>query len=219
MSGYRPTYADFLDLRNKFLDLCGDYTLLEMMHGIKSHRDLSVMEVNPSFLAARKKDGQESFDVLISLVAYMDRVAQMGTPAIDDAWPCLVDILEGFSGVHESFKPLWAMATAWGVDVGQIEEVVRQGRVGRPTRSSPIASDRLELWQVGNEVLAYFGGEDPGRHDFSREYLKRRGGPVRYGEHSNPGSSVVRRANKVLKSSDGYEGLIRFLRGPRPEQK
>jgi hypothetical protein len=73
---------------------------------------------------------EEALGAALELLELLED-ADVRMPEID-AIQALTAARDEYLAVYEPFKPLWALAKSWGVDVGQIEEVVRQGRVGRP---------------------------------------------------------------------------------------
>jgi hypothetical protein len=85
----------------------------------------------------KQEEALDSANELLYLIADVKRMAETDAVAI------LTDACTKYSVVYESFKPLWALVKAWGVDVsglddweGDIDEVITKAKArgGRPPR-------------------------------------------------------------------------------------
>ena len=158
MAGYVPTYDDYSDLRHRFMELIQDYFLVVKFSGLGGPDDVGL---GPEILAMKFERAENTVNNLMKIVQTMDFLADSpGVKDLHDSWFNLVDILDGYSGVHERFKPLREMAKAWDMDIG--EEVAN--RVGRPKGSSKYQTPESILELVGPYIKALKGeGKHPTR--------------------------------------------------------
>ena len=111
MTRYVPPYADYCDLRDKFMELVCDYLLLYEMRGVKSYEDIDLSQIFPERYEYRRDEALRTAEYLLDTVEHIDVLAQYAAAELGDVWPNLVAILERV-GPHDSFKPLWVVAKA-----------------------------------------------------------------------------------------------------------
>jgi hypothetical protein len=210
MPGDPPT-DEYFRVRDQLREIFEDYVFLFAMRGVQY--DVDVYR-DGAELDRRANQALEDAKYLDGLLRHLHTLATTNPAALHQEWPEVLDILRRYTYHHELLQGVRPLAKVWGVD---LDEAVARAIPGRPRATSPIAGDRGELWQVGNQVLARFQGEDPGQRPFARAYLRQKGIRPRVGtDHANPSRSLLRRAQS-LGINGGHEGLIRFLRGPQPE--
>jgi hypothetical protein len=214
MFGYPPTPEEYDEVYRQLWHVFENCVLVYELMAVEHLRTLCDLPDSPAEIEEKEAAAFREVTYLNGLLYHLPQLAATDFPALGEVWPKVLGALESYTEDYQELEEVRKLAKRLGV---ALWAAVDQAFPGRPRATSPIAGDPGELWQAGSQVLARFQGEDPGRIAFARAYLRQKGIRPRVGtDHANPAHSLLRRA-KSLGVKGGHEGLIKFLRGPKPE--